>query len=493
MRILGSMQIFKSISINCVICLKDRKKYLRMLMGGLADSQLAVSPLFYFTMVDMWGPLKAYCPGYERTTRRDKAYEVYFLVFCCVATGAVNVQLIEGKKTEFVLDGCSRFFSETSVPKIMYPDDDGALQKAFREGEIEIEDLSGRLFKSNGIYFETCPPQAHSSHGKVERVIRSLQDSFSRSGASSSRCTATGWHTMGKAMEREVNNTPIGFLYEKSAVDGNPLLRVLRPSSLKGMNASDRAPRGLFSIPDLPSQHFSKVEEAFNLWTKCWATSYVPIILERQKWTQADPNLSVNDVIYFKLDESPMKADWKIGKVDSVKFGRDGKVREVNVAYKIIKEGLANWTHSVVTRPVREIIKLFEVNDTTFADEMRAAHKAATKILRQRGALEEASQIDDWPGVDATAVNDTVVKDDSKNDDEISTGNQENLEEQPNYEDTTAMKCDVSKNHQPFISCLSTDEWLQQGAADVSGEAVQGDDGDDDQPDCGAEELLFLL
>ena len=90
-------------------------------MGGLSDSQLTVSPVFYFTMIDMWGPMKAYCPGYERATRRDKSYDVYFLVFSCVATGAVNVQLLEGKHTEFVLEGCSRFFNETSVPKIMYP------------------------------------------------------------------------------------------------------------------------------------------------------------------------------------------------------------------------------------------------------------------------------------------------------------------------------------------------------------------------------------
>ena len=79
-KILGGMQIFKSIGVNCVICIKDRKKYLRMVMGGLTDNQLTISPVFYFTLVDMWGPLKCYCPGYERTTRRDKSYEVHFLV-----------------------------------------------------------------------------------------------------------------------------------------------------------------------------------------------------------------------------------------------------------------------------------------------------------------------------------------------------------------------------------------------------------------------------
>lgn len=55
------------------------------------------------------------------------------------------------------------------------------------------------------------------------------------------------------------------------------------------------------------------------------------------------------------------------------------------------------------------------------------------------------------------------------------------------------MKSDVPGNHLPFISCVSTDEWLQQGAADVSEEHAQGYDEDDDQPDQEVDELLFLL
>ena len=66
----------------------------------------------------------------------------------------------------------------------------------------------------------------------------------------------------------EVNNIPIGFFYEKSSSAGTPFLRILRQSSLKGMNASDRAPRGLFTIPDQPEQHFDKVQTAYNLLVK---------------------------------------------------------------------------------------------------------------------------------------------------------------------------------------------------------------------------------
>ena len=226
--------------------------------------------------------------------------------------------------------------------------------------------------------------------------------------------------TIGKALEREVNNTPIGFLYEKTKVDGNPFLRVLRPSSLKGMNSSDRAPSGMFNIPDLPQDHFNKVQEAYNLWYQCWATSYLPLIMDRQKWEDEDPSLAVNDVVYFMLDEKALKSVWRIGTVDTVKVGRDGKVREVNVAYKILKEDSNEWTHNVVTRPVRKIIKLFELNDTTFADEMKAVHQAARKILLERGSLEEAT---------ATLINDLCTSDDTTEDQVVD--DYEPVEDQP--------------------------------------------------------------
>ena len=125
--------------------MKERKRFIRVSMGSINECQVTVSPIFYFVQVDLWGPLRCYCPGYERLTRRDKAYDVYMLVFSCLATSAVNVQVIEGKSAEFVLDGCNRFFSEASVPKIMFPDDDGALVLAFTRGEINLEDLSGTL------------------------------------------------------------------------------------------------------------------------------------------------------------------------------------------------------------------------------------------------------------------------------------------------------------------------------------------------------------
>ena len=74
-------------------------------MGHLMDLQITISPIFYYCYVDMWGPIKIFCPGFEKMTRMSntKQYECHMLVVVCAATGMTNCQVIEGKDTSTVI------------------------------------------------------------------------------------------------------------------------------------------------------------------------------------------------------------------------------------------------------------------------------------------------------------------------------------------------------------------------------------------------------
>ena len=180
-------------------------------MGPLSDFQLSISPIFYYTFVDSFGPLKAFVPGYERSTRSgDKTVQLQMLVFCCAATGMVNCQIVEGgKSTGNYLEAFNRFFFECAVPKVFFPDRDGALIKCLEEGEVDIISPNGVLSRERGITFVTCPSQGHEQHGKIEAKIKTIQQSMERSGIKNKRLHAMGWQTIAKAMEHEVNNLPI--------------------------------------------------------------------------------------------------------------------------------------------------------------------------------------------------------------------------------------------------------------------------------------------
>ena len=137
-------------------------------MGPLHDAQITNSPMFYCTLVDCFGPLKCYCPGFERVTRRgDKVYKVWMMVFCCVSTGCVNIQVIETQDTDGIMTGFNRFFHEETVPKVVFPDKGSLLLKALQEMEGWTLDIQYRLAEERGITFRACLPQGQSAHGRA--------------------------------------------------------------------------------------------------------------------------------------------------------------------------------------------------------------------------------------------------------------------------------------------------------------------------------------
>ena len=385
-KILKGRQIFTNISHDCCYCKRLGKKLAEQMMGPLSFTQTTLSPVFYFTLVDLWGPLASFVPGYEKITRTtaDKPHEVYMLVFACCATGTINCQVIEGRKTGFCLDGFNRFFCETAVPKIIYSDEEGGLTRSLAHGEIDLVDLSGTLSRQKGIEFVTVVPQGHSSPGRIERRIQLLQKSLEQSNMRNSRCTATGWQTIAKLLEHTVNSIPIGFLHHQAGGINNKL-RILTPNSLKLITTSDRAPIGVFDIPNSPTQILGNIRMKYEAWYRVWNEEYLPLIMERQKWHFSRDNFHPGDIIYFKITESKMSAVWKLGKVVEVKVGLDGYVREATVSYKdVSSDDPADWITRTVNRPVRNMVKLFKLDDTTIMDDIKDVHDCAQRLLDKK-------------------------------------------------------------------------------------------------------------
>ena len=104
-----------------------------------------------------------------------------------------------------------------------------------------------------------------------------------------------------------------------------------------------------------------KIEDIYSLWYKVFSIAYVPQLMDREKWTVDGESLKVHDIIYFKYTESPMGATWRISKVEHCKVGRDGICRIVGIAYRNKDEKESR----VIERPVREVVRLFNIDDTS--------------------------------------------------------------------------------------------------------------------------------
>ena len=122
--ILKGRQIFSHISKDCDYCKKLRKKLAEQMMGPLDPSQTSIAPVFYFTLIDLWGPLPSFVPGYEKMTRssaskpHDGLHDV--LRMRSHRYGKLSSHLRK-KKLFFVLMVETDFSLKLQFPKLLTP------------------------------------------------------------------------------------------------------------------------------------------------------------------------------------------------------------------------------------------------------------------------------------------------------------------------------------------------------------------------------------
>ena len=122
------LKLVKSIKYNCVTCRKLEKKLCKQVMGELPVERLKQSPPWNFTAIDLFGPFKVRDEIKKRTT--GKAYGV---LFNCLGTRAVHLDLAPDYSTEKFLMVLRRFVSLRGYPSKLHSDNGTQLVAASRE------------------------------------------------------------------------------------------------------------------------------------------------------------------------------------------------------------------------------------------------------------------------------------------------------------------------------------------------------------------------
>ena len=113
-------------------------------------------------------------PGVERCWSQ----RFYVMVRVCVTTYIVNLKILEGRKAQNIMDGFTRLSAEVGVPSVVHVDEESGAMAGFRDADLEYRDLQHQLHRQQGISFSTCPVSGHHQHGLVERIIKSIKETF---------------------------------------------------------------------------------------------------------------------------------------------------------------------------------------------------------------------------------------------------------------------------------------------------------------------------
>ncbi|KAL4009520.1 hypothetical protein ACER0C_003372 [Sarotherodon galilaeus] len=345
--ILGGKRLVSSIIHKCVTCRRLRGSLEKQKMSNLPADRLTQSPPFTQVGLDVFGPWTV-C---ARRTRGGLAESKRWAVmFTCLVTRAVHLEVIESLSTSSFINALRRFTAIRGPAKLFRSDRGTNFVGACKELGITPEDATLQSYlKDQGCTWDFNLP--HSSHmgGAWERMIgmaRRILDSMLLKMHSPSLS-----HEVLTTLMAEVaaimNARPI------VPVSSDPdMPTILTPAMLLTQKVdSVSAPLEDIDPKDLYRSQWKQVQSLADSFWKRWRQEYLTTLQPRRKWQAEQANLQVGDVVLLK-DKESKRNQWPTGLVVNTFPGQDSRVRKVEV--RVVQGG----TPRVYSRPATEVVLL---------------------------------------------------------------------------------------------------------------------------------------
>lgn len=362
--ILEGREIVKQFGRSCQRCRYLRKLAVDVSMGPVPSHCLTIAPAFYICQVDIAGPFKAYSAHNKRST-----IKVYFTVFCCTITSTVSIKLMEDYSTTAFIQSFIRLACESGYPKILLIDEGSQLVKGCQSMKFDFQDAQRRLHVNMNVEFDTCPVGGHNMHGRVERKIRHIKESVEIS-LQNERLSILQWETLCAEVANSINDLPIAIGSVTSELEN---LDLLTPNRLKLGRNNERSPVGPLSVSNNPDKFIEANKQIYDAWFEAWLVSHVPKLMMKPKWFNDDDEVTEGDVVLFLKQEDDFAHEYKYGMIKTVKRGRDGKIRSVEVRYRNSNENVDRSTH----RAVRQLVIIYQIDELDIIRELGEMSVAA--------------------------------------------------------------------------------------------------------------------
>ncbi|XP_059802073.1 uncharacterized protein LOC132378839 [Hypanus sabinus] len=126
---------------------------------------------------------------------------------------------------------------------------------------------------------------------------------------------------------------------------------ILSPSTLLTQKAGAPPPPGDFSDKDLYTKQWRQVQALANQFWPRWRQKYLPLLQQRQKWTEPRRNLQVEDLVLLR-DKQAARNSWPTARITATFPSGDGHVRKIEL--KTTDQGDVK----IYQGPVTEVILL---------------------------------------------------------------------------------------------------------------------------------------
>ncbi|KAL4009046.1 hypothetical protein ACER0C_002898 [Sarotherodon galilaeus] len=345
--IIGGKRLVSSVIHKCVTCRKLRGKMQIQKMADLPADRVTPEPPFTTVGLDVFGPWTIVTRRTRGGCSQNKRWAV---LFTCMSTRAVHIELIETMSADSFINALRRLFSIRGPAKFLRSDRGTNFVGACKELGLNSGNKAvGKYLQGKGCVWTFNPPHASHMGGSWERLI----------GVARRILDAMLLRTEQTRLTHEVLCT---FMAEVMAViNARPLVpistdpdspAVLTPAMLLTQKMSAvSAPLGNFSSGQLFGRQWKHVQHLADTFWKRWKGEYLSTLQSRAKWIETRPNVKEGDVVLLK-DSQASRNEWPMALIVKTFPSSDKKVRKVEV--RTVKDG----TVKMFLRPVSEIVVL---------------------------------------------------------------------------------------------------------------------------------------
>ncbi|XP_058508983.1 uncharacterized protein LOC131475122 [Solea solea] len=342
--ILRGREAVKRCQSCCMQCQAWRASPSVPKMADLPPARLRLyKPPFYSTGVDCFGPFTVKIG--RRTEKR------WGIVFKCMTTRCVHLDLLESLDTDAFLMSLRRFISRRGKPFELLSDNGTNFTGGARELRVAFEAMVPQLkeqLAEQQIEFCFNPPSAPHFGGAWEREVRSVKTAL-KVVLKEQSVPETVLRTVLVEVEGILNAKPLGYV-SSDVADPDPIT----PSILLMGRYDASLPQVVYdpsnTLGNRRWRHSQVLVDHF--WSR-FISHYLPSLQERQKWLKDGKQLEPNQVVLI-VDPQLPRALWPVGKVTATYPGADGRIRTAAIKVK----------DRTYVRPVARLVQLPKLEDS---------------------------------------------------------------------------------------------------------------------------------
>ena len=320
--IIRGRKLAQKVVNHCFTCKRRNKKLHGQMMAQVHESRVPPAPVFGWTSVDMFGPIKI-----RDTVRKRVSMDCWGVLFCCTITTAIHLEVSEDYSTDRLLGCIIRFINLRGAPfRIMSDPGTQMIAAAEIVRSWDCSRIPGRSGR-NRIEWHVVPTASQHFNGSAEAMVKVVKRQLTT--VMKERLLTKGeLDTVFSDVMEIVNSRPLASSATTDPEAGGPVT----PNHLLLGRASAETPDmncDMKASLTKRMRFLQSIKKEF--WSK-WINQVFPKLMPTYKWRRATRNLLVGDVVLMQK-ESELTNKYRLAVVKRADPDEDGMTRKVLLSY----------------------------------------------------------------------------------------------------------------------------------------------------------------